>query len=142
MNLWGLTVGGNQATTNFVGGGTPLTANGQNQINILQTPISGNFPMNNGVLSTAVAVGPSGSPNFATLVGGSGGLAVIPLPSDVAVTSFAASNPDSNVEILNPNPNPVANPITVTLDRSRTVNALLIGPGVTVVGPTPPPRSR
>jgi len=44
LNLEGLTVGGNQATTNFVGGGTALSASGQNQIDILQNPIGANFP--------------------------------------------------------------------------------------------------
>src|SRR5581483_11493076 len=121
LTLGALNAGGTNAAVHFVGGGTRLTESGQNQIDVLQAP--GNMPFANNILTTAVAFNPDGSPDFATLAGGPNGLAVIPLPAEGYVTSFAASNPTSNVKITSG---------TVTLDRSRTVNAVLIGAGVTL----------
>ena len=122
LTLGALAASGTNAMVHFVGGGTKLTENGQNQIDLLQAPT--NFTFANNILTQAVAFNPDGSPDFATLAGGPNGLAVLPLPSEGYVTSFQASNPGSNVKITSG---------TVTLDKSRTVNALLIGPGVTEV---------
>src|SRR5262249_29992839 len=122
--LGGLNPGANSATVNFVGGGTRLSENGANQIASLQAP-SGNVIFSNNVIANAVVFNPDGSTDLATLAGGNSGIAVIPLPAEGYVCSFAASNPTSNVKITSG---------TVTLDRSRTVNALLLGPGVTVKG--------
>jgi hypothetical protein len=121
LNVWGLTSGSSQASFHFVGGGTRLSENGANQINLLQAPT--NMLMNNNVLATSVVVNPDGSVDLATLAGGPNGLAVVPLPPEAYVTSFEASNPTSNVKIMSG---------SVTLDKSRTVNALLLGPGVTI----------
>src|SRR5262249_52498478 len=116
--LEGLTPSGNNATVNFVGGGTRLSESGPNQIDVLQAP-SGNLVFTNNIVTNGVVLNPDNSVDFATLAGGPNGIAVVPLPAAGYVTSFAASNPTSNVKILSG---------TVTLDKSRTVNALQLGP--------------
>ncbi len=111
------------AAVTFAAGGTPLSEAGQNQINVLQAPT--NMPVTNNVIANAVVLNPDGSADFATVTTGVVGRAITALPAAGYVTSFDAANPTSNVKITSG---------TVTLDRSRTVNALILGPGVTVNG--------
>src|SRR5207245_5943794 len=95
-----------QTAVHFVGGGTKLTENGANQIVSLQAP-SGNLPISNNILTTALVVNPDGTLDFATLAGGANGIAIVPLPAEGYINSFVGSNPTSNVRIMSG---------TVTLD--------------------------
>src|SRR5262249_7304048 len=96
LTLGALNATGTAAAVPSVGGGTPLSDSGRNQIAVLQAP-SGNMPFNNSVFANAVVLNPDGSADLATMTGGAAGRMIIPLPGDAYVTSFAAANASSNV---------------------------------------------
>ena len=124
LTLGGLSASSNtQASVHFVGGGTPLSASGPNQISLLQTPT--NLVYANNVFGTGVVINPDGTPDLATLTGGANGLAVTPLPAAAYVTSTSGLTATSNLKLTTPG--------TYAID-SASVNAVLLGPGVTLTG--------
>lgn len=131
LSLGGLTAGAG-TSVNFAGAGAALSESGANQINILQPP--GTVAMVNNVIPNAVALGPGGAADLATYAGGPNGFAAIPLPPEGYVTSFDAANPTSNVKITTSSPGVVGGVLNID---SRTVNALVLGPGVTLAGNSP-----
>ena len=125
LSMWNLTPQGASASVNFAGNAN-LSTTGSNQINILQSPTAANLPVNNTVLLQGVVINGDGSMDLAALLPGPNGFSVAPLPAEGYVTSLDLANAGSNVKITTPG--------TYTLDRSRTINALVLGPGVILNG--------
>lgn len=121
LNLWQITAAAGSSVA-YVGTNVALSENGLNQIDILQAPAG--LGLVNNIIPNAVVLGPGNAADLATYAGGANGFAVIPLPPEGYVNSFDAANPTSNVKITSG---------VVNID-SRTINALVLGPGVTVNG--------
>lgn len=112
----------NGATVQFVGVGAPLSTNGPNRITFINTPTT----PTNGILPFARVEGPGGTLDFATYASVPEGVSIIPLPASGYYTGdINAADPTANVHLAAG---------TYTLTGSRTINALLLDPGVTING--------
>ncbi|HTN75483.1 MAG TPA: autotransporter-associated beta strand repeat-containing protein, partial [Pirellulaceae bacterium] len=114
-----LTVGGDRPTR-FVGTGLPLSATGKNRLSFTNNPGG----LDDGILPQAIVYGPGGAVDFVTYDTSAEGFAIIPLPAEAYVTDLAQAGVTSNVRVSS----------NVTLSSSKSVNALLIDPGVTIAG--------
>ena len=118
LSLWALSIA---ATTQLelVGTNDALTETGDNQILLL---VAGPTLTNN-IIPNVIVTDSSGNVDLATIIGGTNGLALVPLPAEGYVNSFDLANPASNVKLTS----------SASID-SKTVNALIVGPGVILSG--------
>ena len=110
-------------TNQFIGVGVDLSATGPNRFSVQNPP-----GLTNGILVGTTVRGSAGT-ELATLVSNAEGLAVVALPAAVYVTELDLAGPSSNLKLTTPG--------TYTLSSSRTINSLLLGPGVTLTSVNP-----
>ncbi|QDU29791.1 Hemolysin, chromosomal [Anatilimnocola aggregata] len=108
---------------NFVSNDGPLDPAGSNRVTMIEAP-AGNFALVGGIVPTSVATTSAGAIDFVTVQSVAEGFDVIPLPATGYTTSLANAGALSNVRVST----------SEALDVAKTVNAILIDPGVSVTG--------
>lgn len=114
-----LTVGTDR-TLNFIGTGVPLSEAGPNRLNFVYNPGG----LDDGILPMGLVTGPAGALDFATYGNSAEGFAIIPLPAAAYVTDITQATATSNVRLT----------ADTALTTSKSINALLLAPGVDVTG--------
>ena len=135
-----------QGPGGIFGSNYELSATGANQVAVTTGMGTGNSPnsnieaMSNGILEYADCFGAggyfgsgtngtgTGGYEFATITSTALGMNIIPLPSTGYTTNPAAAGPASNLMLTTPGTYTIA---------SKAINALLLGPGVTLDGLDP-----
>ncbi|MDX1948077.1 MAG: autotransporter-associated beta strand repeat-containing protein, partial [Pirellulaceae bacterium] len=108
---------------NFVSNDGPLDPAGPNRVTMIEAP-GGNFALVGGIIPTSVATTSAGAIDFVTVESVAEGFDVIPLPATGYTTSLANAGALSNVRLS----------ANEAIDVAKTVNAILIDPGVSVTG--------
>jgi fibronectin-binding autotransporter adhesin len=111
------------ATATLIGTGAPLSLNGANRISLIEA-LASNMTLVNGIIPAAVVLGPGGTLDFATVASSAAGFDLIPLPVSAYATSVAAAGPTSTVRLS----------ASEALPVGKTINALLLEPGVSLTG--------
>jgi fibronectin-binding autotransporter adhesin len=111
---------GTDRTLNFIGTGVPLSEAGPNRLNFVYNPGS----LDDGILPMGLVTGPGGALDFATYGNSAEGVAIIPLPASAYVTDITQATATSNVRLT----------ADVALTTSKSINALLLAPGVDLTG--------
>jgi fibronectin-binding autotransporter adhesin len=110
-------------TVNFVGTGVPLSAGGANRLSFVNNP--GN--LDDGVLNGGRVTNAGSPAEFATLESSAEGVAVVAYPAAGYITDIAQAGATSNVKLTTPG--------VYALTSSKSINSLILGPGVTLAGP-------
>lgn len=120
LTMNAFSVGNANRQTLFVSTGQALSETGNTRISIINNPGG----LDDGILPQAVVLGPGGAVDFATYGSSAEGIAIIPLPASAYVTDLSQASATSNVRVT----------ANTALTTSKSINALLVDPGVAVSG--------